>query len=98
METTAAQLALSDDARHIALDLVLTQLDSGERTLLSGPTLWVPDRIWHERPSKPKALGLPAALKPFEEGGVWQWLARAAKYGECVEERRAVKRHFLWPW
>ena len=94
METTAARLALSDGAREVTLDLVLTQLDSGESIRLPGPALWIPDRIWHERPPKPKTLGLLAALNPFEEGGVWQWVARGAKYGKCIEERRAAKRRF----
>ena len=94
METMAAQLALSDDARDVALDLVLTQLDSGEALRLPGPTLWIPDRIWHERPPKPKTLGFLAALNPLEEGGVWQWLARGVKYGDCIEVRRAAKRRF----
>ena len=94
METTAAQLALSDDAREVALDLVLTPLGSGESIRLPGPTLWVPDRIWHERPPKPRTLGFLATLNPFEEGGVWQWIARGVKYGECIEDRRAAKRRF----
>ena len=94
METTAAHLALSDGAREVTLHLVLTRLDSGESIRLPGPALWIPDRIWHERPPKPKTLGLLAALNPFEEGGVWQWVARGAKYGKCIEERRAAKRHF----
>ena len=94
METTAAQLALSDATREVALDLVLTRADSGEPLRLPGPTLRVPDGFWHERPPKPKTLGLLAALNPFEEGGVWQWMARGAKYRKCIEERRAAKRRF----
>ena len=98
METTAAQLRLSEAARAVALDLVLTQVGSGESLRLSGPTLWVPDRIWHERPPKPRTLGLLAALNPLDEGGVWQWLARGTKYGGCIEERRAAKRRFGARW
>ena len=94
METTAAVLRLSDAHRDVALDLVLTQVHSGESLRLPGPMLWIPDRIWHERASKPKTLGLLAVLNPFEEGGVWQWLARGSKYGGCIEERRAAKRSF----
>ena len=90
METTAARLALSD----VGLDLVLTHLDFAEAIRLPGPTLWIPDRIWHEREPKPRTLGLLGALNPFEEGGVWQSLARGAKYGVCIEERRAAKRIF----
>ena len=95
METTAAQLALSDDVREVAFDLVLERLDSGEAIRLPGPTLWIPDRIWHERPPKPKTLGFLAALNPFEEGGVWQLLVRGSKYSDCIEERRAAKQRFV---
>ena len=94
METMAAVLRLSDAHRNVALDLVLTATDTGESVRLPGPMLWVPDRIWHERAPKPKTLGLLAALNPFEEGGVWQTLARGTKYRGCIEERRAAKRRF----
>ena len=94
METTAAQLGLSGAEREVALDLVLTQLDSGEVIRLPGSTVWIPDRIWHGRPPKPKTLGLLATLNPFEKGSVWQWLGRGAKYRDCIKERRAAKRPF----
>ena len=94
MEATAAVLRLSDAHRHVALDLVLTATETDEAVRLPGPTLWVPDRIWHERAPKPKTLGFLGALNPFEEGGVWQTLARGTKYRACIEERRAAKRRF----
>ena len=97
METTATVLRLSDAHRDVALDLVLTATDTGEVLRLPGPTLRLPDRIWHERAPKPKTLGLLAALNPFEEGGIWQTLARGTKYGPCIEERRAAKRRFAAP-
>ena len=68
METTAAALRLSDVHGDLALDLVLTQVHSGESLRLPGPMLWLPDRIWHERAPKPKTLGLLAALSPFQRG------------------------------
>ena len=68
---------------------------TGEVLRLPGPMLWVPDRIWHERAPKPKTLGLLDALNPFEEGGIWQTLARGTKYRACIEERRAAKRRFF---
>ena len=94
METTAAELALSDSARELALDLVLTRIESAEAIRLPGPTAWVPDRIWNERPPKPKTLGLLQALNPFEKGGIWQWIRRGAKYAGCIEERKAAKETF----
>ena len=95
METTAARLKLSDDSREVALDLVLTQLGTGKTIWLAGPTVWIPDRIWHGRPPKPKTLGPLSVLNPFQKGGVWQWLRRGAKYGDCIEERRTAKRTFF---
>ena len=95
METTAAQLGLSDAEREVALELVFTQLDSSRVIRLSGPTIWIPDRIWHGRPPKPKTLGPLAVLNPFEKGSAWQWLRRGTKYGDCIEERRAAKRAFV---
>ena len=94
METTAAELGFSDSAREIRLELVLTQLGSAEAIRLRSPTVWIPDRIWHERPPKPKTLGLLQALNPFEEGGIWQWFRHGAKYGRCIEERKAAKEAF----
>ena len=95
METTATALALSDDEREVSLDLVLTETDSGEALRLRGPALWIPDRMWNERPAKPKVLGLLAALNPFEPGGIVQTLARGTKYAGCIEERRSAKRRFV---
>ena len=97
METTAAVLRLSDAHRDVVLDLVLTATDTGEAVRLPGPMLWVPDRIWHERAPKPKTLGFLAALNPFEQGGMWQTLARGTKFRACIEERRAAKRRFAAP-
>ena len=97
METTTEELGLSDTAREVAIDLVVTRGDSGEAVHLRGPRLWVPDRLWHERPPKPRTLGLLAGLNPLDEGGVWQWLKRGAQYGACIEERRAAKRRFASP-
>ena len=94
METTATQLGLSDAEREVALDLVFTQLNSGKVIRLPGSTVWIPDRIWHGRPPKPKTLGLLAMVNPFEKGSVWQWLGRGAKYRDCIKERRAAKRAF----
>ena len=39
METTAAELALSDSAREVTLDLVLTQLEPAEAMRMPGPTV-----------------------------------------------------------
>ena len=94
METTAADLGLSASTRGVTVDLVWTHLGTAEAVRLPGPTVWIPDRIWHERPPKPKTLGLLQALDPFEEGGIWQWFRHGAKYGRCIEERKAAKEVF----
>ena len=94
METTTAELALFDSAREVTLDLVLTKLEPAEAIRMPSPTVWIPDRIWHERPPKPQTLGLLQALNPFEEGGIWHWIRRGAKYTGCIEERKAAKETF----
>ena len=94
METTAAELALSDSVREVTLDLVVTQLEPAKAIRLLGPTLWIPNRIWHERPPETKTLGLLQALNPFEEGVIWQSIRHGAKYRHCIAGRRAVKKAF----
>ena len=94
METTAAALGIGGESRNVALDLVLTQTDTGNTVRLCGPTFRIPDRIWNERPSEPKIPGLPASLNPFVRSGLWRTLARAARYQECIRERRCAKRLF----
>lgn len=85
METTAARLGLSGTKREVMMDLVLTQLGFGETVRLPGPTVRIPDRIWHAEPPKPNTLGLFDALNPFEKGsgsvGV-QGMGTASRSGE----------------
>ena len=92
METTAAALGLTGENRSVALDLVLTESDGGSTVRLCGPTILIPDRIWHARP--PKNPDLLASLNPFGRDGLWQTLARAARSRECIRERRCAKRDF----
>ena len=94
METTAAALGMTHECRKVALELVMTETDSENTVRLSGLTICIPDRIWHELPSEPKIPGLFAPLNPFVPGGLWQTLARAARYQECIRERRNAKRDF----
>ena len=94
METTAAALGMTHEKRKVALDLVLTETDSGNTVRLSGPTICIPDRIWHERPSEQTIAGLFAPLNPLVRGGLWQTLARALRYQGCIRDRRSAKRDF----
>ena len=94
MEVTAAELGLTADSREVPLDLVLSQTPSVGEVRLRGPTIRVPDRIWHERPPRPRKLGLVSELNPFQPGGIWRTLTRGAKYRGCIEERRSAKRRF----
>ena len=94
METTAAELGLSDSAREVALDLVPTQLEPAEAIRLPGPTLWIPRSDLARAPAEAKTLGLLQAINPFEEGGIWQWFRRGTKYAGCIEERKAAKETF----
>ena len=95
METTAAALRMSPEQRNVALELVLTEADSGHTVRLSGPDLTVPDRIWHEPPSKSTTPGWFASFNPFARGGLLWTLARAARYRKCALERRSAKREFV---
>ena len=62
--------------------------------MLRGPTLsGLPAHLDLEKPES-GTLGLLATLNPAQEGGLWQWLGSAAKYGDCVYARRAAKRMF----
>ena len=95
METTAAALRMSQECRNVALDLMLTETDTGHTVRLSGPGVCVPDRIWNECLSKPKTRGWFASFNPFTRCGHWGAFARAAGYQECILERRSAKRDFV---
>ena len=95
METTAAALRMSPESPNVALDLVLTDTESGHTVRLSGPDVTVPDRIWHEPPSKPTTRGWFASFNPLARGGLWWTLVRAARYRECALARRSAKEEFV---
>ena len=98
METTAAALRMSPEQPNVALELVLTETDSGycgHTVRLSGPDVTVPVRIWHEPPSKSTTRSRFASFNPFARGGLLWTLARAARYRKCVLERRSAKREFV---
>ena len=74
--------------------LVAKNRESGEEIMLRGPTLsGLPSQLDLEKPEA-GTLGLLATLNPAQEGGLWQWLGSAAKYGDCVYARRAAKQMF----
>ena len=95
METTAAALGMSPESPTVALELVLTEVDSEHTVRLSAPDVTVPDRIWHELPSKSTTLGQFASFNPFARGGLLWMLARAARYRKCALERRSAKQEFV---
>lgn len=95
LEVTASELGLTDQDRSVTLDLVVDHAQTDAEIRLAGPALWVPERVWSQKPDKPKRLGLLGALNPFEKGSVWRELARGTRYGHCIDERRFAKRWFL---
>ena len=95
METTAAALRMSPESPTVALELVLIEMESGYTVRLSGPDVTVPDRIWHEPLPKSTTRSRFASFNPFARGGLLRTLARAARYRECVLERRSAKREFV---
>ena len=94
MEVTATELGLTDPDRSVTLALVVAHAQTDAEIRLAGPALWVPERIWSQKPDKPKALGLFGMLNPAEKGSVWRWLRHAARYRHCIDERRYAKRWF----
>ena len=94
LEVTATELGLTDHDRSATLDLTVAHAQTDAEIRLAGPALWVPEKIWSQKPDKPKALGLFGMLNPFEKGSVWRWLAHRTRYGHCIDERRHAKRWF----
>ena len=94
LEATATELGLDESDRRVLLGLTLTNGETGAEIRMTGPVLWIPDRVWNQVPPKPRRLGLFGMLNPFDEGSVWTWLSKAARYGHCVDERRYAKRWF----
>ncbi len=74
------------------LTLVLLNETNGRMLELVGPRVRIPERIWALEPPVPETLGLLDVLNPAQEGGLFDFLGRGWKYGECIEERRAAKR------
>lgn len=68
---------------------------SGAQFALRGPMALVPATIMDSAAPKPRRLGLVQTLNPFQEGGLFQSVRRAAKYRNCIDERRAAKRAFV---
>ena len=94
LEVTATELGLTDQDRSATLNLTAAHAQTDAEIRLAGPALWIPERIWSQKPDKPKALGLFGMLNPFEKGSVWRWLAHRTRYGHCIDERRHAKRWF----
>ena len=84
----------SDWSEPMRLSLVLESQGQHERVTLEGPHLIAPADIMNAPAPKGRVLGLLETLNPLDEGGVFQWLRRAVKYRNCIDERRAAKRAF----
>ena len=92
METTAATLGMTRTSRTVALELVLTETDSGQSIRLSGPEIRIPDRVWRELP--PRTPSWFAFLNPFKRYGLWKTLVRATMVRECSRQRIRAKQDF----
>ena len=90
----AAALGVSGPDTPIATALVVTNLKSGKKLFLHGPSLRIPKRVWKMKPPKFKAMGLLATLNPLAKGGLWQTLRHGFKYDHCIKERRSAKQRF----
>ena len=88
----APDLQVDGPQQDVELTLTLENESTSEALELQGPRLRVPKRIWAMTPPAPKALGLAETLNPLQEGGLFDVLGQAWKYGHCIEERRTAKR------
>ena len=88
----AHDLQVDSPQQEIDLTLTLESQATGDTLVLQGPRLRVPERIWAMTPPGFQALGLAETLNPRQEGGLFDTLARAWKYRQCIAERRAAKR------
>ena len=84
----------ADWGTALELTVLVRNHRSGEQFALHGPMALVPATIMDSAAPKPRRLGLVQTLNPFQEGGLFQWVRRAAKYRDCIDERRAAKRAF----
>ena len=78
----------------LELTVLVRNHRSGAQFALHGPVALVPATIMDGAAPKPRRLGLVQTLNPFQEGGLFQSVRRAAKYRNCIDERRAAKRAF----
>lgn len=78
----------------LQLTILVRNAHSGEELALRGPMAVVPATIMEGTAPRPRRLGLVQTLNPFQEGGLFQSVRRAAKYRNCIDERRAAKRAF----
>ena len=79
----------------LELTVLVRNHRSGAQFALHGPMAHVPANIMDGAAPKPRRLGLVQTLNPFQEGGLLQTVRRAAKYRNCIDERRAAKRAFV---
>ena len=78
----------------LQLTILVRDAHNGEQLALRGPMAVVSAAIMAGTAPRPRRLGLVQTLNPFEEGGIFQSVRRAAEYRSCIDERRAAKRAF----
>ena len=92
MRIAVSDLALQDRHAPIALAVIIRDLASTDEIRMAGPSFLIPNRIWTMQPPTARALNLPQALNPLQEGGIANTVARQWKYRGCIKERRQAKK------
>ena len=94
MRIAVRDLALQDRYAPIALAIIIRDLANAEEIRMAGPSFLIPARIWTMQPPPPtaKALNLPQALNPMQEGGIANTVVRQWTYRGCIKERRQAKK------
>ena len=77
-----------------SVSLILKNLKTETQLELQGPILQDLESLLDIEKPKPKTLGLLQTLNPFEEGGLFGWLAHGFRYRDCIYTRKQAKKEF----
>ena len=96
IELTRANLPHPEDP-HV-LSIVLQNERTKEKIILQGPVLKNLKSHLNIKYSGPQRLSLLDVLNPVQEGGLWDVIGDAFKYGDCIYLRKQGKKEFKARW
>ena len=76
------------------LYIVLKNQKTGAEIKLQGPIIEDLKSQWDIKYSGPQKLSFFDILWPFQEGGLWDYIGDAIKYGDCIHLRKQAKKEF----